>query len=164
MPKVCPPGLIAKWNQTINVAHVTGRGKPLSKKGYLSQARSCDSSAERQRSNHTINLPGCCSHVPPLLLLLKEHRVSIVRLLDRVIELTNGMWIRYTPRLSIWDLCTAPVVASAAAATNHHALSTNTAQGGERTLYRCKPLGSLMIPSHETKLHVRKQKACLFYK
>lgn len=147
---------------------MAGRGKTISKKGYLLQTCWYDSSPEYQQSNQYINLPGCCSHVPPLLLLLKEYKVSIVSFLYHMIELMNGMCTQYVPGLSIWGLCTKPVTASAEATMKDHMLSTNTAvrpaQFWEWTIYRYEPLNSCMIPCDETKLHLRKQKACLLYK
>lgn len=118
----------------------------------------------QHQSNHYINLPGCCSHVPPLPLLLKENKVGIVSLFYHMIELMNGMCAQCMPSLSMWDLCTEPVTPSAKATTKYLVFPRNPVQFEEPTAYRCEPLSSHTTSSDETAWHVSKQKPCLFYK
>lgn len=81
-----------------------GNGKPTSKKGRLLQTSSYDSCPKQQEGNHNIHLPGCCRHVPPVLLRLMEHKVSIVGFPCCMSESMNGVWAPYMLSLSFWDL------------------------------------------------------------
>lgn len=77
-----------------------------------------------------------------------------------MIELTNGMCTQYIPSLSIWDLCTKPVIASAEATIKYHAFLTNAAvrpaQFWEQNIYRCEP-----VDSHDT---FREKQNCMLKK
>lgn len=103
-----------------------------------------------------VNLPGCCCRVPPPLLLLKEYKVSIVRVLYRMTDLTHGTCARWMPSLSAWDLSTTPVPVSA---PKHHAMTVRPAQLLERTFCRREPLNSPVESPDGAKLPVGKPNA-----